>query len=613
MYRHLLSHIVLLQTSAKWFLLSALVGIVAGIGGIAFNVAEQTVFRCTSQLIAGFSPREAAGEHRLFREPDTLFSPAKLLLVLAAGGLAAGWLVYRFAPEAEGHGTDAAIEAYHHGSGYVRPIVPLIKLLASAITIGTGGSGGREGPIAQIGAGFGSYLGTVLELPVRDRRILLAAGMGAGIAAIFRAPLAGALFSAEILYRETDLETEVVVPSAVSSIVGYCVFSYWLPADVRFLPLFGSELHHRLNSLAELLPMTLLAGLLALVGILYIKTFYGLHDRWKKLPIPAVLRPVAGALLTGLVALGFYFSAAGNPHALAVLATGYGTLQQALVEPAAVGWQMLLAVALLKILTTSLTIGSGGSGGVFGPSMVIGGSAGAAVGMLLHQLSPELVPEPSVYAVVGMAGFFAGIARAPISTIVMVTELTGDYSLLVPTMWVSTLCFILCQRWTLYRKQLPSRLDSPAHRGDFLVDVLEGMTVRDVSWKQRTTVPEGMSLREMMQVVADTRQHYFPVVDKAGQLVGIFSTDDVRRYFLNQVIWELANARDVMTTRVVTVTPDDDLNTALRRFTELNLDELPVVSQQTATQLLGMLRRKDVISFYNRQLLAHKEEYRPDQ
>lgn len=612
MYRHFLNHVVLLQSSAKWFLLSALVGIVAGIGGIAFNAAEQTVFRYTSQAIAGFSPQEAAGEHRLYREPNTSFSPMKLLLVLAGGGLVAGWLVYRFAPEAEGHGTDAAIEAYHHGGGYMRPVVPLIKLLASAITIGTGGSGGREGPIAQIGAGFGSYLGTMLDLPVRDRRILLAAGMGAGIAAVFRAPLAGALFSAEILYRQTDLETEVVVPSAVSSIVGYCVFSYWLPVDVRFLPLFGSQLHHQLFSLAELLPMTLLAGLLVLMGILYIKTFYGWHDRWKKAPIPAALRPVVGALLTGLVALAFYYGSSRNSHALAVLATGYGTLQRALVDPAAVGWQMLLAVATLKILTTSLTIGSGGSGGVFGPSMVIGGSTGAAVGLLFHQVSPQWVPDPAVYAVVGMAGFFAGIAHAPISTIIMVTELTGDYSLLVPTMWVSTLCFILCQRWTLYRKQLPSRLDSPAHRGDFLVDVLEGMTVQDVTWKQRTTVPENMNLREIVQLVADTRQHYFPVIDEAGRLVGIFSTDDVRRYFLNQLIWELANARDVMTTRVVTVTPEDDLNTALRRFTELNLDELPIVSQQTPTQLLGMLRRKDVIGFYNRQLLAHKEEYRPD-
>ena len=170
--------------------------------------------------------------------------------MIAVGGLLSGWLVIRFAPEAEGHGTDAAIAAFHHKRGYIRPIVPIIKLVASAFTIGSGGSGGREGPIAQIGAGFGSYLGTVFKLPARDRRILLAVGMGAGIGAIFRAPLAGALFAAEILYRGADLEGDVIVPAAVASTVSYSVFSFWLPADVRFLPLFGKQLQFQMSSRA---------------------------------------------------------------------------------------------------------------------------------------------------------------------------------------------------------------------------------------------------------------------------------------------------------------------------------------------------------------------------
>ena len=181
----LLDHIASLRSSAKWFFLSTLVGIVAGCGGIAFQVTEQIVFRFASQGVAGFSPLEAEGERRLFTDPEVPLSPIGLLLVLTAGGLAAGLLVQVLAPEAEGHGTDAAIEAYHQKRGYIRPIVPIVKLLASAITIGTAGSGGREGPIAQIGAGFGSSLGTWLKLSVRDRRILLAAGMGAGIGAIF--------------------------------------------------------------------------------------------------------------------------------------------------------------------------------------------------------------------------------------------------------------------------------------------------------------------------------------------------------------------------------------------------------------------------------------------
>ncbi len=610
MLREVLDHIVSLRSSGKWFLLSTLVGIVAGCGGIVFQVSEQAIFRFASQGVAGFSPKEAAGERRLFDDPGVTLSPVKLLLVLATGGLIAGLLVQTFAPEAEGHGTDAAIEAYHQKRGYIRPIVPLIKLLASVITIGTGGSGGREGPIAQIGAGFGSSLATWLKLSARDRRILLAAGMGAGIGAIFRAPLAGALFAAEILYRDADLETEVIVPAAIASIVGYTVFSFWLPPQIRFLPIFGDRLHHQLGSLLELVPMTLLALGLVAVSLAYIKIFYAVHHVAKRIPIPAFLRPVIGALIAGLIGLSLYYAWGEDRYALAVLGTGYGTLQDALANPEAVGMWLLLSIALMKILTTSATIGSGGSGGVFGPSMVIGGCTGGAIGQFLHWLWPAAVPHPAIYAVVGMAGFFAGCAHAPISTIVMVSELTGDYSLLVPTMWVSMLCFTLCHRWSLYEKQVPSRLDSPAHRGDFLVDVLEGIKVQDVPWKERKTVPEGMTLKAILHILANTRQHYFPVIDHDGRFVGIFSTDDVRSYLFNEDIWDLAIARDVMTTRVISVTPEDDLNTVLRRFTELNLDELPIVTPGQATALLGMLRRKDVISCYNQRLESYQRESR---
>jgi CIC family chloride channel protein len=599
-------NVAAMQTSGKWFVLAILIGIVAGCGGIAFQLVEQTVFRLTSQGIAGFSPREAAGERRLYAAPQTEFSPVRLLVVLSVGGLAAGLLVQKFAPEASGHGTDAAIDAYHHRRGEIRPIVPFIKLVASAITIGTAGSGGREGPIAQIGAGFGSFLASKLGLSARDRRILLAAGMGAGVGAIFRAPLAGAIFSAEILYRDADLETEVIVPSAVASIVGYSVFSFWLPPEIRFVPLFGDKLQHQLTSLAELVPMTALALGLVLMGILYIKVFYGFHHYAQRLPLPAFLRPVAGAFLAGLLALALYYANGQDRDVWAVLATGYGTLQTALVDPNSVGVALLFQIAVFKILTTSATIGWGGSGGVFGPSMVIGGCTGGGIGLLLHRVWPTLVPSPAVYTVVGMAGFFAGCAHAPISTILMVCELTGDYGLLVPTMWVSTLCFVLCHRWSLYEKQVRSRLDSPAHRGDFLVDVLEGIKVKDVQLKTRKTVYEGTRLKDIIHLLVETRQHYFPVVDADGKLVGIFSTDDVRRYLLDRSLWELANARDAMTSKVLSVTLDDDLNTALKRFTELNLDELPVVEPGNAQHLLGMLRRKDVIARYNQSMLEHK-------
>jgi CIC family chloride channel protein len=229
-----------LHTTGKWLLLAVLVGVVAGIGAIAFDVADQAIRYYALERIAGYIPSSAAGEHRLFPEPQGSPSAWRLILVLAAGGFLSGLLVNALAPEAEGHGTDAAIEAFHYKRGYIRPIVPVVKLVASALTIGSGGSGGREGPIAQIGAGFGSFFATLLKLPARDRRLLLAAGMGAGVGAIFRAPMAGALFAAEILYRDAGLEADVVVPAAVASTVGYSVFSYWLPPSIRFMPLFGN-------------------------------------------------------------------------------------------------------------------------------------------------------------------------------------------------------------------------------------------------------------------------------------------------------------------------------------------------------------------------------------
>jgi CIC family chloride channel protein len=169
-------------------------------------------------------------------------------------------------------------------------------------------------------------------------------------------------------------------------------------------------------------------------------------------------------------------------------------------------------------------------------------------------------------------------------------------------MWVSTLCFVLCHRWTLYHEQLPSRLDSPAHRGDFLVDILEGINVGDVPIEQRNTVYQGVSLRDIVKLIATSRQNYFPVIDGAGRFIGIFTSDDVRSHLFNEALWELANARDIMTTRIVSVTPQDDLNTALRRFTELNLDELPVVDANNPSRLIGMLRRRDVIDCYNKKL-----------
>lgn len=600
--------------SGKWLLLSLAVGLTAGVGAIVFDVIGQAVAHLALARLSGFQPTGADGEHHLFHLVDTVFSPVVLLVVLVVGGLLSGVIVYSFAPEAEGHGTDGAIDAFHRQRGNISFKVAIVKTISSAITLGSGGSGGREGPIAQIGAALGSALGQKLKLSARDRRILMAAGMGAGVGAIFRAPLAGAIFAGEILYRDADLESDVIVPSAISSIIAYSVFGLFLPADRTFGHVFGQLPEYPMNSLTELIPYGLMSVLLSVVGIAYVKCFYGIQGVFAKIPGPPHIKPAMGAGLTGLVGLGLFYSFSEDMNALAVLGTGYGLLQRALevsADPTGITISLLLAVALVKILTTSLTISSGGSGGVFGPSMVIGGCVGVASGQLLQKAGWASI-SPGAFGVVGMAGFFAGIARAPISTIIMVSEMTGSYQLLLPTMWVCTLCFLLCGHTTLYRKQVKTRLESPAHRGDFLVDVLEGITVEDVYRRDRRTVmvPEAMPLADIVKLLSTTHQHYFPVTESSGKVVGIFSADDVRSYIYDETIWQLADAADVMKAKFLSVRPTDDLNVAMRKFTSLNIDELPVMDPDDDGKLLGMLRRKETIAAYNRQLSNRQEDIR---
>ena len=316
-----------------------------------------------------------------------------------------------------------------------------MKIVASALTLGTGGSGGREGPIAQTGAGFGSFLGGVLRLRPAERRILMAAGMGAGIAAIFRAPLAGALFAAEVLYRSPDFESEVIIPAALASVIAYCTFGSvygWTPLfiltpEVIDVLTFDNPL--------QLAPYTLLALAMVVLAMIYTRSFYLLGYLFRRLPIRPHFRPAIGALLSGMLGVGLYYLFDERQQVLAVLSFGYGVLQEAMTisptsESSLLLAAILLAVALGKILTTGLTIGSGGSGGVFGPSMVIGGAGGGALGIVLHRIWPALAPHPATFVVIGMAGFFAAAAKTPFSTLVMVSELTGNYNLLLPTLWV---------------------------------------------------------------------------------------------------------------------------------------------------------------------------------
>ncbi|RLA78965.1 MAG: chloride channel protein [Deltaproteobacteria bacterium] len=568
-----------------------LVGLIAGGGAIFFHFLCQLFHYLFLGKLAGYYPPHPAGESPLFPVEPT--SPNRLILLIlpALGGVVSGWLVYKYAPEAEGHGTDAVIEAYHRKQGHIRSRIPFIKTIASAFTLGSGGSGGREGPIAQIGAGFGSFLGRALKLSEKERRILLAAGMGAGIGSIFRAPLAGALFAAEVLYRELEFEAEVIIPAGISSVVGYCLFclvygwgSLFETPDIYF------------KDPLELFPYSIMAFVLAGMAVLYVRSFYGLQARFRRLRIPDHWKPAVGGLATGVI--GFFL-----PQTLAF---GYGFIQQAL-DGKVVLW-LLVAVAFGKIFTTSFSIGSGGSGGVFGPSMVIGASIGGAVGEIFHRLFPTVVEHTSPFVIVGMAGFFAAASKAPISTIIFVSEMTNSYHLLLPSMLVCSLSFLLSRSWTIYHQQVPAKHDSPAHRGEFVVDVLEDLRVIDAYTPMSLTkIPENMSLRDLIKVVSDTDCYNYPVVDEGGRLIGMISVDDIRGVLLEEGVYPLIIAKDLAQPNPVTVTLNESLNSALHKFTLMDMqgrpvEEIPVVDDKNPNEIIGVLTRRNLLAAYSREM-----------
>ncbi len=577
-----------LSTAGKWAFCFVLIGLIAGLGSAAFHLLCQVGSHFLMDQLAGYRPPAPAGEGHLFSPTQTPFNRWMLLFLPALGGIVSGWLVYTFAPEAEGHGTDAAIDAYHNKGGFIRGRIPILKTIASAVTLTSGGSGGREGPIAQIGAGFGSFLATRLKLSDRQRRIMLAAGMGAGVGSIFRAPLAGALFAAEVLYRDPEFESEVIIPAGISSVVAYCVFCLCF----GWGSLFDTHDYLFRNPL-ELGPYTVLAFVLAGAGFLYVKAFYGVqHIAHSITKIPNHIKPAIGGLLTG--AVGFFF-----PQTLSF---GYGFAQLALDNQ--LPTLFLLTLGFGKILTTAFSIGSGGSGGVFGPSVVIGGALGGAVGRIFHQIMPGIVTHPGAFVVVGMAGFFAGVSNTPISTIIFVSEMTNSYHLLLPGLLVCSLSYMLSRRWTIYEKQVPSKIDSNAHKGDFFVDILAAIRVRELTGQLRKVqlIPEDMTLSDFRKIFSSSDQQYFPVVNKDNKMTGIFSINDIRSVIFDKEVGELVRMKDVANSNIIYTTPSEDLNEVFKKCTIRNLHRVPVVRDDDHSVLIGMLDRREMIQFYNQRV-----------
>ncbi|GIV62499.1 MAG: chloride channel protein [Rhodothermaceae bacterium] len=588
------------QITGRWMLLSAAVGVLGAIGALIFSEMVQTLSGFFLLDLVGYKMPLPGGEGNgdMFFDLQQSLHPARrwlLFIIPALGGLLSGWIVFTFAPEAEGHGTDAVIRAFHREQGVIRPRVPLVKAIASAITIGTGGSAGREGPIAQIGAALGSLLATRLRLSVRERRILLIAGIAAGVGSIFRSPLGGAFFAVEVLYRQ-DLETEGLMPSVVAAITGYSIFS----SIEGSATVFATPNFAFVNPL-ELIPLVAFALLCAAVGILYVEIFYGtkrvLFDR---MPLPPHVKPAIGGLLVGAIA--FWFPA--------VLGSSYGWLQQAMYGNLPITVMALLALA--KIVATSFTIGSGGSGGVFAPSLVIGGMLGGLFGEGLHALLPELVAQPEAYVMLGMATFFAGVANVPISTTIMISEMTGSYRLLVPLIFAAVIVHLLIRNRSLYTQQVRTHADSPAHQPDVLPHLLDSIRVRQVITYPVPfhELPPDATLDEILSVFTRTREVILPVralhPERDGPYGGLVLLDDVQSLLKTEDLLRHGIIAADIQVPFAAVHLDDSLTRVMEAFDRTGYPELPVLDDQG--RIVGFIRQGQLITEYYRAYLRQERE-----
>ncbi|MEE9121131.1 MAG: chloride channel protein [Syntrophobacteria bacterium] len=572
---------------SRWMFYSLLIGLVAGLGAAAFLFSLEWLKYFVLDYLAGYPMSSPAGEHLVHSVPHGTPRAWILLLAPAVGGLFSGLLVYTWAPEAEGHGTDAMIDAFHNKQGEIRTRVPYIKSAASVITLATGGSAGREGPIAQIGAGFGSWLGRVFNLDTKERRILMLAGCAGGLGAIFRAPLGGAITTIEVLYTE-DFETDAIIPCVMSSVVAYSLFTFIFGNQ----PIFSTPTW-TFTDPRELLIYAVLGLVCVPVGWLYSRSLYGLRDHFfKRIPIKPHFVPAIGGFLVGCIGLM-------TPK---VLSGGYGTIQLALLGKLSVG--LMASMVFTKIFATSCTIGSGGSGGVFGPSLFIGAMLGGIVGQLGHNYFPEVITNPAAFALVGMAAFFAGVAKAPIGALLMVSEMTQGYGLVVPLMLACSIPVLLSGRWGIYEKQVTNKFASPAHLTDLTINVLQTMQVRDVYKPDKpvTMLPMDMRLREMRRLMERTRESFFPVVDEEIRLVGILSFPDLRAILFEDALSDLIVVGD-LAEKPVAIGLNETLYEALIKFIRSGYGRIPILSEEFPGRLAGLLSLEELMRAYHEEMV----------
>jgi CIC family chloride channel protein len=561
--------------------LSVLVGIGGGFGAIIFR-----------KLIAYFG-------HLFFDQGQTLLRVDAhhflLPLIPAAGGLLVGLLIYHFAREVKGDGVPEVMEACVRRGGFIRPRVATAKVLASSICIGSGGSVGREGPIVQIGSALGSTLGQLFKLKEERTKLLVACGAAAGIAATFNAPIAGVFFALEIILGDFRVRTfaPVVLSSVTASITGRAFLGNY--------PAFIVPKYNLINGWE--IPLYLLLGLGAgLIALLFILSLYRSEDLFRKIRIPEYLKPVLGGLLIGIIAIFFpHILGVGYGKSPLIFGQSFAPIDGALNE--LLGFKLLIILVLLKILATSLTLGSGGSGGIFSPSLLLGALFGGAFGSLAHRFFPTITATSGAYALVGMGAVVAAAAHAPITAILIIFELTDNYLIILPLMaacTVSTLLVRYLKRDSIYTEKLTRK--GISIRLGREVSIMERIKVKDVMDLEVVTVREDMTLNELIKFIPTTPYSDFPVVNTKGELVGAISYQDIRMALAPKERKEMT-VGDITSRRILTTTPDETLNDIISKFSRHSLEHLCVVDKRNKKRLLGVVNHHDIMHIYNRELL----------
>ncbi len=564
-------HRLVLQ-NLKLNLLAILVGVIGGFGALLFRY-----------LI--FFINDLAFFHR----PSIHFMPPlehhagwTVLLIPAAGGLIVGLITHYFAPETRGHGVPEVMEAMARRGGRIRPRVALAKVLASGVCIGTGGSAGREGPIVQIGSSAGSTIGQLLRLPSSDIRILVGCGATAGIAATFNAPLAGVLFAIELILLE--LKTRSFVPLTISSTFATIISRVFLGAE----PMITVPPYQFRNPY-ELVLYLFLGLFAALIGYVEIVGLYGTEDLFDRIKVHPVVKPVIGGLLLGAIGLWL-------PN---VFGTGYSTVgaivNEQLGQQGALLFGFLVLLMVAKIVALSLTLGSGGSGGVFAPSLFIGAAFGGAFGVLANMALPGITAPYPAYALVGMAAVFSAASRATLTSIVMLFEMTRNYNIILPLMFACVVADVaawLLYPETIYTKKLSRRGVRIAQ--DLEINVLKTRFVSDAMTRAVETIPMDMPVYKVQEKILETGHQGFPIVDENGRLVGIITGRDVMKAIKED---RTRPAIEAAHQHLTVAYPDETLDDVWGRMAEHGIGRLPVVSRNDPSRLIGFITKGDITRF----------------